>query len=165
MGKEIDLETRFEAEDLYIIDGLTYEQVAARTGVSVSQLKNWAAAGGWREKRAEYRQSQSTNRVKVERLRQLMLDQALGSADPQAVYAAVRVQQMAARLEQQRRTEAEASTIVAEVDRPKIFLECLEFIAERLKETDPEGLRILARNFEGLVDAFKKNLSTNYKSE
>ena len=155
MGKEIELETRFEAEDLYIIDGLTYEQVAAKTGVSVSQLKNWAAAGGWREKRAEYRQSQASNRAKVEKLRQLMLDQALGSADPQAVYAAVRVQQMAARLEQQRRSAAESSAVVADVDRPKFFLQSLEFIAEQLKEWDPEGLRVLSRNFEILIDRFK----------
>jgi hypothetical protein len=34
-------EIREAAEELYIIDGHTYEQVAEATGVSISQLKRW----------------------------------------------------------------------------------------------------------------------------
>jgi len=41
------------------------------------------------------------------------------------------------------------------VDRPALFLESLKFIAGILKETDPEGLKILAQNFDEIVDKFK----------
>jgi len=41
------------------------------------------------------------------------------------------------------------------MDRPALFMESMEFIAGFLKEKDPEGLKILARNFDGIVDAFK----------
>jgi transcriptional regulator with XRE-family HTH domain len=42
-----------------------------------------------------------------------------------------------------------------EIDRPAIFLETLEWIALKLKETDPEGLKVLAQNFDTLVIQFK----------
>lgn len=42
-----------------------------------------------------------------------------------------------------------------DIDRPALFLEFLEWISAKLKEKDPEGLKILVRNFEGLVDLFK----------
>ena len=51
-------------------------------------------------------------------------------------------------------TTAESSE-GADIDRPAIFLETLEWIALKLKETDPEGLKVLARNFDTLVIQFK----------
>ena len=53
-----------------------------------------------------------------------------------------------------RETKGEAAAI--SVDRPALFMEDLEFIVGTLKETDPEGLKILARNFDGIVDRFKE---------
>lgn len=44
----------------------------------------------------------------------------------------------------------------ARVDRPALFLESLEFIAGFLKEKDPEGLKVIAKNFDGLIEAFKE---------
>lgn len=49
----------------------------------------------------------------------------------------------------------ENTTIAPEIDRPSIFLETLEWIALKLKDTDPEGLKVLARNFDTLVIQFK----------
>ncbi len=46
-----------------------------------------------------------------------------------------------------------------EIDRPAIFLETLEWIALKLKETDPEGLKVLARNFDALVIQFKTEIA------
>jgi len=40
-------------------------------------------------------------------------------------------------------------------DKPKVFLDNLEFIARQLQSTDPEGLKVLARNFDLLVMSFK----------
>lgn len=40
-------------------------------------------------------------------------------------------------------------------DKARVFLEAMEFIAEYLKENDPEGLKVLAKNFDGIILAFK----------
>lgn len=45
----------------------------------------------------------------------------------------------------------------ADIDRPKLFLEDLQFIAETLKEIDPEGLKILSRSFETIIARFKES--------
>ena len=60
------------------------------------------------------------------------------------------------------KTAAEAKTQnqVQEVDRPKLFLENLSFLAEVLKEIDPEGLKILGRSFETIVGRFKAQHAT-----
>jgi len=42
------------------------------------------------------------------------------------------------------------------VDKPALFLESMEFIVGFLKEKDPEGLKVLAKNFDGIIEAFKE---------
>jgi transposase-like protein len=42
MPQEYSWEIRERAKELYVVDGLTFDQVAADTGVSVSQLKRWS---------------------------------------------------------------------------------------------------------------------------
>ncbi len=44
-----------------------------------------------------------------------------------------------------------------DVDRPKLFLEDLDFIAKTLKEIDPEGLKVLGRNIDVIVARFKES--------
>lgn len=53
-------EVREAAEEFYIIDGRTYEQVAEATGVSLSQLKRWGmdSIPTWSDRRRDYRQAQ-----------------------------------------------------------------------------------------------------------
>lgn len=150
MGKEIDWEIRGQAEELYIIDGRTYEQVAEATGVSVSQLKAWGSAGGWRKKREECRESVRDIRMTKVKLRRAQLRKALETQDPQDVYAAVRLESLAAR------ESIRPDAVAPDIDRPKTFLEDMEFIAATLKEIDPQGLKVLAKNFDTIVDRFKQ---------
>lgn len=51
--------------------------------------------------------------------------------------------------------QLETNAIEVDIDRPAIFLSTLEWIAKKLQETDPEGLKVLARNFDTLVIQFK----------
>lgn len=148
MGKEIDWETRERAEDLYIVDGLTFEQAAAETGVSVTQLKNWSAAEGWREQREEYRATRKNTRSTLMALRTKLSKEALTDPDPQKIYAFIRLETLAEKRE--KKTE-----LTAKIDRPALFMEAVEFIAGVLKDSDPEGLKVLANNFDGLITAFK----------
>jgi len=80
---------REQAEELYIIDGLTYEQVAERTGVSLTQLKRWGTDSepGWAERRREYRQAQTTVRRGVMLAKAKAVNSLLEAMDPQTAYA------------------------------------------------------------------------------
>jgi len=42
------------------------------------------------------------------------------------------------------------------IDRPALFLNDMEFVAKTLREIDPEGLKVFARNFDVLVAKFKE---------
>ena len=42
-----------------------------------------------------------------------------------------------------------------DIDYPKIFLENLEWLSKVLNEIDPEGLKVLAKNFDALIVRFK----------
>ena len=149
MAKEISWEIRERAEELYILDGKTHDEIAGITGIAVQTLKGWSVDGGWSDKRKEYRQQLSEIKRDTVRLRSGLLKQALLSLDPQQVYAAARIEMMAARQDKKEEKTDQA-------DRPKIFLEDMEFVAETLKEIDPEGLKILARNFDVIITKFKE---------
>jgi transposase-like protein len=87
MPEPYSWETREQAEELYIIDGLTYEQVAERTGVSLSQLKRWGGESTWVERRREYRQAQTTIRRGVTLAKAKAVNSLLETVDPQTAYA------------------------------------------------------------------------------
>jgi len=150
MAQEIDLQTRFEAEDLYVEARKTYEQVSEATGVSVTQLKRWSKEGDWRGKRTEYLEGKRTLKQQLARLRDTMLEKAVASNDPQQAFAALRVVKL------QMDSEKKNAVETVEIDRPKIFLEDMEFIAETLKEVDPQGLKVFSRNFDVIVNRFKE---------
>lgn len=113
MGQEYDFETRECAEELYVVDGLTFEQVAQRTGVSVTQLKTWSAAEKWREKRQEYRVSLKDIKSKTIKLKRALIDKALEKLDPQTVYAFASIEAIT----RQKKNDAPAVEIPAPITR------------------------------------------------
>lgn len=115
MGQEYPMEIREEAAGLYVEGGMTYEQVAAETGVSKSQIVRWAEAGKWRERKAEYRSAISGIRRDTVRLRQALVGKAMESLDPQDVYALARIESIA-----EKRTAAQPDR-PAPVSEPKAF--------------------------------------------
>ena len=156
MGTEIDWETRELAEELYIVEGQTYEAVAERTGVSLSQLKRWGADGGWPERKREYRQSLSDIRRETVRLRKELLKQAVTSLDPQNVYAFAAIERACAPKADAKASKENPDAASIAIDRPKLFMEDLEFIARTLKEIDPEGLKVLAGSFDVIIAKYKE---------
>lgn len=96
MAEEIPWEIREDAYNLYVTDGLTYEQVAQRTGVSLSQLKRWGQAEGWAEAKKEYREALAGIRRDTVKLRAGLLKKALDSKEPQDVYAFAAIERVEA---------------------------------------------------------------------
>jgi len=117
MAKEISWEIREQAEELYIVNGKTFDEVAGITGVSVAQLKRWGAgrdgnrksevgdqegqevgsqeseAGedekipSWMDRKKEYRTAFANIKRDTVLLRKRLISKALNSLDPQDVYA------------------------------------------------------------------------------
>lgn len=174
MPEPYPLSIRIRAEELYVEEGLSFEEVSRAIrplvqewfgvdkGVSLSQLKRWSELDkktegkSWSEKRAERQAAlRQIEREKLLLMRDL-LDAARETLDPQKIYAFSRLEKKAAaRL---RRPEEPSAP---ELDRPALFLEDLNFIANILKETDPEGLKVFARNFDLIVARFKGSLRKN----
>ncbi len=151
-GREHAPQTFFRAQELYILDGFTYDEVATATGVSRSQIQRWATKHGWKSKRDEYLADMGCLRLEHVGLIQRLQKELKDKLDGQLLFAyrgLVRDfvgDQKAAKI---------SDPPVLDVDRPALFLEDLNFIATYLKEKDPEGLKALAKNFDGLVARFK----------
>jgi hypothetical protein len=114
-------ETREQAEELYIIDGLTYEQVAERTTVSLSQLKRWGGESGWVERRKEYRQAQSDIRRGVTLAKAKAVNALLTTMDPQTAYAFASLVSSGKIIEQEARDNriaAPAEPATGSIERP-----------------------------------------------
>ena len=82
-------EVREGAEELYIIDGRTYDQVAETTGVSISQLKRWGldSVPSWPDRRREYRQAQTSVRRGVMLAKAKLIESVINTEDAQKAYA------------------------------------------------------------------------------
>lgn len=82
-----DFELRQRAEELYIIDGLTLEEVASEVGVSERTIANWSSEAGWKEKQREYRNAVSEIKRYTTLTRLKLIKDAMTSLDPQKIYA------------------------------------------------------------------------------
>jgi len=106
MAEAYPLDTRLDARGLYVVDGMTYEQVSKATGVSVSQLKKWGSDEGWMDRRREYRDAQVSIRENTVLLRSKLLENALTTKDAQDVYAVAAMEKIAIALEKVKPVEA-----------------------------------------------------------
>jgi hypothetical protein len=150
-----DQEAKEQAKDLYVLEGLTLEQVATETEIPIATVESWSASEGWAGRKREYKASLADIKRKRVLLRKALIDKALQTLDPQDVYAA-------SRMEATSKDHGQASlSVPPEVDRPKLFLEDMEFIVTTLKEIDPEGLKVLAGSFETIVEKFKIKSDTD----
>jgi hypothetical protein len=65
------------------------------------------------------------------------------------------VSKLRALVDRENQSMAAETLGAAGADLPRVFLENMEFVANVLKEIDPEGLKILAKNFDAIVNRFK----------
>lgn len=108
MPESYSWEIREAAEELYIIVGCTYEEVAERTGVSLSQLKRWGGDSGWVERRREYRQAKTSMLYDLGLAKAKIINSVLTSQDPQKAYAFASLVSSSAALEKAARQSVPA---------------------------------------------------------
>lgn len=160
--KEISWEIRERAEELYIVDGLTLEQVARETGISIQSLRKWSAEEGWRDKKREYRQALSEIKRNTVLLRKSLIAKALQSLEPQDVYAAARLEAASARFKGDDPAYAPSET-VREISTPEDAINALQEAVEKkinLMLTKPSdlslaGIKDMKKAFE-LIDEMKE---------
>ena len=90
----ITQETRDMARELYVIEGLTFEQVEEHTQIPAGTLKRWAKDEDWGERREQYRRDQKGLKGNLADLRDKLLKKALDNLDPQFAYAVVAIEKL-----------------------------------------------------------------------
>lgn len=142
------------ARQMYM-DGQTLDQISAVLDVSRQTLSDWKSrtkrAGDALDEWDKAREMKSSN---VQRLRALfdreltaLENSRAGEMSAVSLDAITKLGTLVQRWEQ-----AETGPTY---DRPRVFLENLQFIIGWLRENDPEGLKVLAESFDPLTSAFK----------
>ncbi|MDG4475426.1 hypothetical protein [Thiovibrio frasassiensis] len=149
---EYSWEIREQAEELYIIDGLTYEAVADVTGVSLSQLKRWGGEDTWVDRRKEYRQAQTSIRRGVTLAKAKAVDALLTTMDPQTAYAFASLVSSGKIIEQEAResqTRAVSEPATGSIERPiKTAVDAVTALQEAVEKkinamlTQPGGVSL-----------------------
>lgn len=93
--REYPPETVFEAQELYCVARLTFEQTAEETGVAVSTLKRWSDKFDWRAKRAKLAQAEADLRADTILARSAMLKALIKSKDAQTGFAVASLETLA----------------------------------------------------------------------
>lgn len=81
MGAEYNPDVVWKAQELYVIDRLSFIKVAERTGVTATTLKNWSKKFGWKQKREEVAQIEAENKMNLYRSRKKAIQMLLESED------------------------------------------------------------------------------------
>jgi hypothetical protein len=142
-------DTREIAEETYVYEGLTLEQVAERTDIPMPTLKQWSSDGGWFQKKKEYRTAALAIKHNTIQLQKKLTEKALETLDPQAVYALSRFRVAT-------RKEGAQDQKEPDIDRPRMFLEDMEFAVKILQEVDPQALKLFGKHFGLIVRRFKE---------
>ena len=97
------------AEEVYCVEGQTFEAVSTMTGVAVSTLKRWSDRYGWQDKKEEIRQAMSSIRLNTIRLRSKLIENCLTTMHAQDAFAVSAIEGMALKASAQaEKTQIEA---------------------------------------------------------
>jgi transcriptional regulator with XRE-family HTH domain len=143
------------ARQRYIETG-NLSQVADELGVSRQTLSDWKSRTRRPgEELDEWDRAREQKRSNVERLRALfdreltaLEETRAGEMSAMSLDAITKLGTLVQRWEVAEKAPS--------YDRPRVFLENLQFIAGWLRDHDPEGLKVLAESFDALTLAFKE---------
>jgi len=140
-----DIEDKSRARQLFIEDGLTYDQVASETEISESQLKKWGKEGDWVAGQKEFERDYLDLSTNVHRLKIDVVKNAIRTKHSQDVIAAVNLLQAMPTGRKARR----------QVDKAALFIEFATGLIEYLKVKDQDALRYLEPHIRGFADSVK----------
>jgi transposase-like protein len=175
--REYSFALRKDAEDLYIKEQKTIEEISTATGVSISQVQRWAKEETWKEGKEKFQERINKARedtrvlmreeILIEDLvhqRDLMKKyfegkEVMEKADTQMMYAYTNVTDSICKILADMRKRDEALRSVQKVDRPQLFLDFMRDLVSFLKDRDPAGLESLEKNFDEFISFAKQKYS------
>jgi uncharacterized protein YjcR len=83
------LEVRERAEELYVMESMTYARIGRLSGVSTRQVATWSNEGKWQEKRREYRRAYGEIKRNFVLLRSRLMASALETMDHHNAHCAI----------------------------------------------------------------------------
>ena len=140
------LEERARARSMFVETGLSYEQVAQETGISISQLKEWGRDQEWTRERDEYERDYLQLSGGLQKLKVQLLKDAVASGHPQKIYALANLL----------KATTSPKAAVRSEDRATLFLEWAGKLIDYLKQADTEALRHLEPHLRGFADSVKQ---------
>ena len=164
MGQKGDRASKEPLAQRLYADGMTLVDISAQLDISETTLRRWKSdtwmpdqdIDQWDRARQQKRGNIQRLKDLFERELKFVEDAKEGTISSASMDALSKLGSLVQRWDAVERAEIAANTPAeVEIDRPKLFLENLEWIARILKDTDPEGLKVLARNFDHLIIAFK----------
>ncbi|MDH3975517.1 MAG: DUF1804 family protein [Deltaproteobacteria bacterium] len=155
------------AKDLYA-EGLNLEEISGRLDISVTSLSKWKKESKSPDMDLDdWDLARQTHRDFVDGLRKLFREQMeyvqklpAKERTPSDFDALSKAASIVRKYEEIRKAEKAENESGIEIDRPALFLENLDWLARTLKDLDPEGLKVLARNFDCLIVQFKAEFSS-----
>ncbi|MDA8428176.1 MAG: DUF1804 family protein [Geobacteraceae bacterium] len=163
MGQKGDKAKLYDiAFRMYTAEGKSLTDIEAALGVSRQTLSGWKADtkrpgdefDEWDKARQQKRSNIQRMKTLFERELTFAEESPAGSIPQQVLNSLNNLGSLVRRWEEVERAASQAENGPA-YDRPKVFLENVQWIAEYLKNNDPEGLKVFARNFDAMAMAFK----------
>lgn len=165
MGKRGDRASKEGlAKDLYA-QGASLQEISEKLDVSINSLSRWKVEtkdpksdlDEWDLARQGHRdfidQLRSLFKEQLEYLRELSPRERT-PADYDSLSKAAAIVRKWDDIERAEAAKNQQETVV-DIDKPRIFMEHLQWLSAKLKEIDPEGLKILAKNYDALLYQFK----------
>jgi len=172
--REYSFALRKDAEDLYIKEQKTIEEISTATGVSISQVQRWAKEERWKEEKEKFQEriNKAREETRVLMREEILIEdlvhqrdlmkkyfegkEVMEKADTQMMYAYTNVTDSICKILADMRKRDEALRSVQKIDRPQLFLDFMRDLVSFLKDRDPAGLEALEKNFDEFI-AFAKD--------
>lgn len=87
MGESYAFKVVEKAEEMYVVQGYTLDEIAAQLDIARSTIYRWASQNSWTSKKKKYRKLKSQCKISLMILYQKMLEKAARSLDIQDIEA------------------------------------------------------------------------------
>lgn len=164
MGQEYSFEMIERAEQLYCVDGQTFEAVATLTGVAASTLKRWSEKYGWPAKKEEIRRAMASIRANTIKLRAKLIENCMSTLNAMDAFAVASLEGMAQKAAQLAAKGQAAAQASPEKLRPirtdeDAIAALEEAVQMRLNSmlSDPQRVSLPAlRDIKGVLDLLRE---------
>lgn len=176
MGAEYSPDVVWKAQELYVIERLSFAKVAQLTGVTATTLKNWSKKFGWRQKREEIAEIEAENKMDLYRSRkkaiQMLLESENGKECSQMAFAVTSLEnlvlkQQEMQLERQLHAKQENTAKIKPGNKEEALKQLAAAVQGRLLYVLENPQAINSKNIQDILNMLKlmEQVETPQKEE